>query len=70
MKTTVIDGLTVSEVQVLHSNAGYYIGREYLDSDFDVWMPYDRLSVEYFRTREDADLALKHSAYTPRGVLS
>lgn len=70
MKTRIIDGETVSDVQVLHSNAGYYIGREYLDKDFGTWMPYDRLSVEYYPTREIAQTALDNSLYTPRGYLS
>lgn len=70
MKTRIIDGETVSDVQVLHSNAGYYIGREYLDKDFGTWMPYDRLSVEYYPTRDDAKIALATHAYTPRGYLS
>jgi hypothetical protein len=43
----------ISEVKVLKSAAGYYIGHLYLDNDMKVWLPYDRLSG-YYVTKEDA----------------
>lgn len=43
----------ISEVKVLKSAAGYYIGHLYFDTDMKVWLPYDRLSG-YYATKEDA----------------
>jgi len=37
----------LSEVKVLQSAAGYYIGRLYWDEDCKAWLPYDRLSGYY-----------------------
>lgn len=51
------NGLTVSQTQVLMSNAGYYIGHTYHDTEFDAWLPYDRISG-YFPTREHAQKVL------------
>jgi hypothetical protein len=50
---TIVDGYEVSELQVLKSNAGYYIGRLTLEGE-----PFSRES-DYYRTRESADSALK-----------
>lgn len=36
--------------EVLHSAAGYYIGRLYFDTDCQMWLPYDRLSGYYPNT--------------------
>lgn len=65
-ETEVIDGVTVSKLQVLRSAAGYYIGRESLDEEFDVWVPYYRLSVEYYRTYDEAQEALDTKTFTER----
>ena len=43
----------ISEIKVLKSAAGYYIGYLYFDKDMKVWLPYDRLSG-YYVTKEDA----------------
>lgn len=43
----------ISELQVLKSAAGYYIGYLYFDTDMRVWLPYDRISG-YYVTKEDA----------------
>ncbi len=43
----------ISEVKVLKSAAGYYIGYLYFDTEMRVWLPYDRLSG-YYATKEDA----------------
>lgn len=53
-----MNGLKVSEVQVLHSNAGYYIGTLYWDDQIQAWLPYERLSEWYYDTKEEAELAL------------
>jgi hypothetical protein len=47
----------ISEVKVLKSAAGYYIGYLYYDEDMKGWFPYDRLSG-YYVTKEDALLDL------------
>lgn len=51
--------MKISKLRVMHSNAGYYIGRAYLEDDMpgdpnDGGMPYARDSG-YFRTTEDAE---------------
>lgn len=52
--------MNISEYKVLHSNAGYYIGRTCEDEVdgmvFDV--PYDRLSG-YYKTEAEAQQALR-----------
>lgn len=50
----------ISDVQVLKSAAGYYIGRTYRDEEETdgMWFPYDRLS-DYFRTKEEAEKHLR-----------
>jgi len=64
---TMENGYKVSPLQVLHSAAGYYIGRTYIDHElFDAELPYDRQSVEYYRTEEEAQSALDNSTYTIR----
>ena len=55
-----INGLQVSKPKVMQSNAGYYIGRSYLDPDCDMMeLPYDRLS-SYIRDRQSAEKMLAH----------
>lgn len=56
----VYNGDVISETKVLHSNAGYYIGHEYQDRDFEnAWLPYDRISGYYAnRTAAEMDLQL------------
>lgn len=47
--------MKISQLKVLESAAGYYVGRLYKDrSEGDVWMPYSRDS-DYYATAEDAD---------------
>jgi hypothetical protein len=41
----------VSELQVLKSNAGYYVGTTYYDSEMQGWFPYDRQSDYYIYKR-------------------
>ena len=48
---------TISEIKILKSAAGYYIGYLYFDTDMRVWLPYDRLS-NYYKTKEDASKEL------------
>lgn len=47
----------ISELKVMKSAAGYYIGREMTDSD-GMGMPYDRHS-DYFESQVDASRALE-----------
>ena len=49
----------ISLLQVLMSNAGYYVGQTYLDKEMDCWLPYNRCS-HYFATKAQAELYLKH----------
>jgi|TARA_S200002703_G_C3629044_1_gene193189 hypothetical protein len=54
---------SVSDFKVMHSNAGYYIGRsceeEYSEGEVYSNIPYDRASGYYF-TQEAAEIDLKH----------
>lgn len=57
---------TISEIKVCQNGRGmYYIGRTFTHEDgFEE--PYDRISQEYFRTRDEAELALQYREFTPR----
>lgn len=49
-----VDVATVSELKVMQSAAGYYVGRDYYESDWpELKMPYSRESG-YFYTYEEA----------------
>lgn len=48
------------KLQVLHSNAGYYLGT------FNDEGPYSRESVEYFRTQGLAEAAMTSGEWTQR----
>ena len=54
--------MTISEYQVMHSNAGFYVGRAYYDEDLQAELPYDRASG-YFRKREEAEKELRFVQY-------
>jgi hypothetical protein len=55
----VYKGDVLSETKVLKSNAGYYIGHEYQDRDFEnAYLPYDRISG-YYATRPAAEMDLE-----------
>lgn len=54
----------VTPLQVMKSNAGYYIGRACNEDGFPV--PFSRESVEYFATRDDAEFALQTGIWTQR----
>jgi hypothetical protein len=54
--------MQVTEIKVLKSNAGFYIGRECLDDDMSVYIPYDRLSG-YYPTKDSANIALNEDNY-------
>ena len=49
----------VSEYRVLKSAAGYYVGREYWDTEFNYWGPYERESG-YYPDAESAQPTLLH----------
>jgi len=49
----------ISEIKVLKSNAGYYVGRELVDNETGWSHPYDRIS-DYFESREEADAWLRN----------
>ena len=45
----------ISDVMVLRSAAGFYIGTAYWDKELHgVWLPNERLSFGYYRTYEEA----------------
>jgi len=48
----------VSEPMVLKSNAGFYIGEMCWDKEYEMAMPYSRLSFEYYPTKSDAEKVL------------
>ena len=49
--------MKISELKILKSNAGFYIGRTYTDEELDVELPYSRES-SYFLHKEIAQLFL------------
>lgn len=48
----------ISELMVLQTAAGFYIGRLYYESP-DEAQPYSR-ETQYFKTKEEAEYALEH----------
>lgn len=61
-----------SSLQVLHSNAGYYVGRTYLDNETGMWFPFSR-ETEYFPARNVADriknVLLKEESYVDAKIV-
>lgn len=58
------DELVISEYKILHSAAGYYIGRNcYEPSNSHMLMPYDR-ATGYFEHVHEAQEYLEHMAYS------
>lgn len=57
----------ISELKVMKSAAGFYIGRSIMEMGFP--LPYSRESQEYFPTEEEAESALKSGQYTKRDYL-
>lgn len=52
-------GCYVSDLKVMKSNAGYYVGRDYWEKAYpEIKMPYSRES-DYFATREQAHNCLQ-----------
>lgn len=49
--------LILTELKILKSNAGFYIGREYFDEEIGRYLPYSRES-DYFRSREEVQKVL------------
>ena len=62
MKWKKVDDIEVSELQIMKSAAGYYIGKSYRESGFEG--PYSRNSEEYFKTPAEAHNALRTKNYT------
>lgn len=48
----------VSDIQVMQSNAGFYLGYSYFDDETQAWLPYSR-ETEYM-TEGEAVNALKY----------
>ena len=55
-----------SELMVLHSSNGYYIGRKFIDPDGSEH-PGSRESAEYYETAWQAEHALVNGTYSDRG---
>ena len=55
----------ISKLQVLKSNAGYYIGRTMIIEISNTNIPYSRES-EYFESKDIAENALKNNTYDKR----
>ena len=49
----------ITDLKLLESAAGYYIGRQYYDNEMKGWFPYSRDS-EYFMTEEEAEVCLQY----------
>ena len=45
--------MKISEYKVMKSPAGYYVGTEYYDDDFNDWLPYSRNS-DYYSSQKEA----------------
>ncbi len=59
MDIDVDDRDEISKHQVLQSNAGYYVGTLYFDSEMNGWFPNSRVS-DYFKTKTEAEIHLDY----------
>lgn len=48
-------GIATDDLQVLKSNAGYYIGALCFEYEMNTWIPNFRDSKFYYKTREQAE---------------
>lgn len=55
-----------SEVKIMKSGAGYYLGTEFFDRYTNAMLPWCRLSEQYWRTAEEAQKALLENDFTER----
>ena len=55
----------IGPLEVLKSNAGYYIGRLYYGQDGEV-EPYSRESASYYKTKEVAQSHLDNNTYVQK----
>lgn len=64
--------IITSSLQVLQSNAGYYVGRTYLDNETGMWFPFSR-ETEYFPARNIADrikeILIKQESYVDAKIV-
>lgn len=44
----------ISELKIMRSAAGYYLGHEYWDLELEAWLPYSRDSI-YYKTRDELE---------------
>jgi len=59
-------GDIVSDLMILRSGAGFYLGTQCYDPEVEAWVPYTRESIEYWKYESDARRALTEGAWTPR----
>ena len=64
----IIHGDPVSDLMVMQSAAGHYIGREYFDLELGFPAPFSRESG-YYRTREEAQVALQAGHWEVRDCI-
>lgn len=62
------NGDRVSDLKVMNSGGGYYIGRSYWDEEFGFEGPYSRESG-YYATAEDAQLDLEAQSFEVRDCI-
>lgn len=72
MKSPMVEGLdcikdkeNYSDLEVLCSGAGFYIGTMYHNPE-GFWEPGSRDSWDYYQTREEAQAALDNKTFTQR----
>ncbi len=63
-----IDGDLVTDLMVMQSAAGYYIGRAYKDQEFDFIGPYSRESG-YYATEAEAQAELDNNTFEVRDCI-
>jgi hypothetical protein len=63
-----IDGDYISNLQVMKSAAGHYIGRSYFDSEIGAELPYSRESG-YYATHDEAQRELDGDTFEVRDCI-
>ena len=56
----------ITDLKVMKSAAGYYIGRGFTEPDVPFEQPYSRDSLDYYPTREAAQYALDNDEWVAR----
>ena len=56
-------------LEILQSFAGFYIGTQFYDPEIECMAPFTRESIQYWKSKEAAEEALRSGLWTQKGSL-